>query len=134
MPGVPGAPLLLRSLLAAVICAGIVWLGTLAAGRGLLKPSARGEEPQKIDVVLRADVIDPAVMLLLPGRVRFVVRNTSGVPRVFRVTGPGVAAATPALRSGETTSLEVTFAEPGSYVAGDGRDLAAAASIRVRRP
>jgi hypothetical protein len=117
-----------------VICAGIVWLGTLAAGRGLWKPSARGERPQQINVVLRADVIDPAVMLLLPGPVRFVIRNTSGEARVFRVTGPGVAAATPALGNGETASLEVIFARPGTYVAGDGRDIAAEGSIRVRLP
>jgi hypothetical protein len=134
VPRQPKAPFVLRSLLAAVICAGIVWLGTLAAGRGLWKASARGEEPQQIDVVLRSDVIDPAVMLLLPGRVRFVIRNTSGAPRVFRVTGPGMAAATGALGNGETTSLEVTFAHPDTYVAGDGRDLAAEGSIRVRLP
>jgi len=121
-------------VLAAVICAGIVWLGTLAAGRGLWKPSARGEEPQQIDVVLRADVVDPAVMLLLPGRVRFVVHNASGAPRVFRVTGPGVTAATAELPNGQTAELDVTFALPGTYVAGDGRDRAAEGSVRVRRP
>jgi hypothetical protein len=121
-------------VLAAVFCVGIVWLGTLAAGRGLLQAPAHGEAPHQINVVLRADVIDPAVMLLLPGRVRFVIRNTSGEPRVFRVSGPGVAAATVALENGQTGSLDVTFARPGMYVAGDGRDRAAEASIRVRLP
>jgi hypothetical protein len=116
-----------------VLCAGVVWLGTLAVGRGLWKPSARGEEPARIDIVLSTDVIDPAVMVLLPGRVRFVVRNTSGAARVFRVSGPGVSASTAALRNGESASLDVTFARPGAYTAGDGRDRAAE-SIRVRAP
>jgi hypothetical protein len=121
-------------VLAAVLSAGIVWLGILAAGRGWLQAPAHGAAPQQIDVVLRADVIDPAVMLLFPGRVRFVIRNISGEPRVFRVSGPGVAAATAALANGHTGSLDVTFARPGTYVAGDGRDRAAEGSIRVRMP
>jgi hypothetical protein len=125
---------LLRSVLAAVLCAGIVWLGTLAAERGLWKAAASGDTPQQIDVVLRGDVIDPSVMLLLPGRVRFVIRNTSGAARVFSITGPGVAAATPAFDNGETAHLDVTFARPGTYVAGDGRDRTAEGSIQVRLP
>ena len=133
LPRRPGA-VLLRSVLAAVLSAGVVWFGILAAGRGWLQAPARGEAPQQIDVVLRADVIDPAVMLLLPGRVRFVIRNTSGEPRVFRVSGPGVAAATAALKNGQTGRLDVTFVRPGTYVAGDGRDRTAEGSIRVRAP
>ena len=133
LPRRPGA-LLLRSVFAAVVCAGIVWLGILAAGRGWLQAPGHGEAPPQIDVVLRADVIDPAVMLLLPGRVRFVIRNTSGEPRVFRVSGPGVAAATTALKNGQTGNLDVTFVRPGTYVAGDGRDRAAEGSIRVTAP
>jgi hypothetical protein len=121
-------------VLAAVLCAGIAWLGTLAAGRGPWKAAASGDAPQQIDVILRTDVIDPAVMLLLPGRVRFVIRNASGAARVFRITGPGVAAATPTLDNGETAHLDVMFARPGTYVAGDGRDRAAEGSIQVRLP
>jgi hypothetical protein len=122
-------------MLAAVLCAGVVWLGTLAAERGLWKASASVEEPHQIAVVLRSDVIDPAVMLLLPGRVRFLVRNGSGAPRVFRVSGPGMAAATVRLRNGETGSLDVVFAQPGTYLAGDGRGRAEEQGlIRVRLP
>jgi hypothetical protein len=133
LPRRPGA-VLLRSVLAAVLSAGIVWLGILAAGRGWLQAPAHGETPQRIDVVLRADVIDPVVMLLLPGRVRFVIRNISGEPRVFRVSGPGVAAATGPLKNGRTGTLDVTFARPGTFVAGDGRNRTAEGSIRVRAP
>ena len=125
---------LLRSMLAGVLCTGILGLAALAAGRGLLKPPAPAAELQQIDVVLRTDVIDPAVMLLLPGPVHFEVRNMSGVARVFRITGPGVAAATAPLQDGQTGTLDVTFARPGTYFADDGRNHAAAGSIRVRLP
>jgi hypothetical protein len=113
---------------------GILGLAALAAERGIWKRPVRAAEPQRIDVTLGTDVIDPAVMLLLPGTVRFVVRNVSGGARVFSVTGPGLAAATRALDDGETAILEVTFSKPGSYAAGDGRGPAVAESIRVRAP
>lgn len=125
---------MLRSVLAGVLCAGILALAALAAGRGFWKPPARAAEPQQIDVTLGTNVIDPAVMLLLPGPVRFAVRNTSGAPRVFRVTGPGVDAATGLLDDGGAGTLEVTFMRPGTYAASDGRGPAAEESIRVRRP
>jgi hypothetical protein len=124
----------LRSVLAGILCAGILGLAALAAERGFWKPSARAAEPQQIDVILGTDVIDPAVMLLLPGPVRFVVRNASGAPRVFRVIGPGVHAATGLLEDDGTGTLEVTFARPGTYAASDGRGHAAEESIRVRLP
>lgn len=133
MPRRPGARVL-RSVLAGILCAGILVLAALAAGRGLWKPPARAAEPRQIDVTLGADVIDPAVMLLLPGSVRLVVRNASGTPRVFHVTGPGVAASTGVLEDGGTGTLDVTFARPGTYIAGDGRGHAAEGSIRVRVP
>jgi len=125
---------MLRSALAGILCAGILVLAALAAGRGLWKPPARAAEPQQINVTLGADVIDPAVMLLLPGSVRFVVRNASGTPRVFHVTGPGVAAATGVVDGGGTGILDVTFTRPGTYTASDGRGHAAEESIRVRLP
>jgi len=124
----------LRSVLAGVLCGGVIALAVLAAGRGLWKPPVRAAEPQQIAVTLGTDVIDPAVMLLLPGSVRFVVRNVSGAPRVLTVTGPGLHAATRVLDDGETGTLNVTFTAPGAYVAGDGRGAAAEGSIQVRRP
>jgi hypothetical protein len=124
----------LRSVLAAVVCAGVFALALLAAGRGVWKPPVRAAEPQRIAVTLRNDVIDPAVMLLLPGSVRFVVRNDSGARRVFTVTGPDLHAATAALDDGETATLNVTFTRPGAYVAADGRGGAAEGSIQVRQP
>ena len=124
----------LRSVLAGVLCAGILALAALAAGRGFWKPPVRAAVPEQIDVTLGTTVIDPAVMLLLPGPVRFVVRNASGAPRVFRVTGPGVAAATGVLEDGGTATLEVTFTRPGTYAASDGRGRAAEESIQVRLP
>jgi len=124
----------LRSVLAGVLCAGILGLAALAAGRGFWKPPARAAQPEQIDVTLGTSVIDPAVMLLLPGPVRFTVRNASGAPRVFRVTGSGVAAATGRLEDGESGTLEITFARPGTYVASDGRDHTVEESIRVRVP
>lgn len=124
----------LRSVLAGVLCAGILGLAAVAAGRGFWKPPERAVEPQRIDVTLGTNVIDPAVMLLLPGSVRFVVRNASGAPRVFRVTGPGVSAATGPLEDGTTGTLDVTFTRPGTYAASDGRGQAAEESIRVRLP
>jgi hypothetical protein len=126
-------------VLAGVVCAGLLVLAGLAAGRGLWKPPVRVAEPQKIIVTLSKDVLDPAVMLLLPGAVRFVVRNDSGTPRVFSVTGPGLRAATGVLENGATGTLTVTFSTPGRYVAGSGRNgsgrrSGAAGSIRVRLP
>lgn len=135
-PGTPRRPgaWILRSVLAGVLCTGMLGLAALAAGRGFWKSPASGAQPPQIDVILRADVIDPAVVLLLPGPVRFVIRNMSGVSRVFRITGPGVAAASGALTDGQTGRLDVTFVLPGTYVAGDGRDRAEEGSIRVRLP
>lgn len=124
----------LRSVLAGVLCAGILGLAALAAGRGFLKPPARAAEPEQIDVTLGTDVIDPALILLLPGPVRFAVRNASGTSRVFSVTGRGVDAATGVLEDGSTGALEVTFAWPGTYAASDGRGHAAEETIRVRLP
>lgn len=122
----------LRGVLRGVLCAGIVGLAALAAGRGVWKPPVRAAESQRIEITLGADVIDPAVMLLLPGSVRFVVRNTSGVPRALTITGPGIETSTGVLRDGSSGTLDVTFLRPGTYLAGDGR--AAAGSIRVRLP
>ena len=124
----------LRSVLAGVLSAGIIALAVLAAGRGLMKPPVRAAEPQPIDVTLGADVIDPALMLLLPGPVRFVVRNASGGPRVFNVIGPGLSAATGVLEDGATGTMDVTFARPGTYTASDGRGHAAEETIQVRQP
>jgi hypothetical protein len=124
----------LRSVLAGILGAGILGLAALAGGRGLWKPPVRAAEPRQFDVTLGTDVIDPAVMLLLPGPVRLVVRNASGTPRVFHVTGPGVAAATGVLEDGGTGTLDVTLTEPGTYTASDGRGHAAEETIRVRAP
>lgn len=123
---------MLRSVLLGVLCAGIVGLAALAAGRGVWKPPVRAAEPQQIEITLGTDVIDPAVMLLLPGSIRFVVRNASGEPRALTITGPGIEASTGLLENGRTGTLDVTFSQPGAYVADDGH--AAAESIRVRRP
>ena len=124
----------LRGVLAGVLCAGLLGLAAVAGGRGFLKPPVRAAEPQHIEVTLGAGVIDPAVMLLLPGRVRFVVRNSSGASRVFRITGPGLNAATAAVDSDATGTLEVTFSRPGTYTASDGRGPEAEESIQVRSP
>lgn len=124
----------LRGVLAGVLCAGLLGLAAVAGGRGFLKPPVRAAEPQRIDVTLGTSVIDPAVMLLLPGPVRFVVRNASGVSRVFKITGPGLSAATEVVDNDAAGALDVTFTRPGTYTASDGRGPDAEESIQVRLP
>ena len=121
-------------MLAGVLCAGILGLAAVAGGRGFLKPPVRAAEPRRIEVTLGAGVIDPAVMLLLPGPVRFVVRNVSGVSRVFKITGRGLSAATGVVDNNATGTLDVTFERPGTYTASDGRGPEAEESIQVRLP
>jgi hypothetical protein len=109
-------------------------LAAVAAERGVFRPPVRAAEPERIAVALGPGVIDPPVMLLLPGPVRFVVRNTSDAPRAFSIDGPGVHAETGPIDAGGTRTLDVTFDHPGTYVTSDGRAHAAEGSIRVRRP
>ena len=124
----------LRGVLAGVLCAGILSLAAITAGRGFWKPPVRAAEPRRIEVTLGTNVIDPAVMLLLPGRVRFVVRNASGAPRVFSVTGPGLRAETNIVDDGAAGTLDVTFMRPGTYAASDGRGREVEEAIQVREP
>lgn len=125
----------LRSVFVAILAAGMAGLAAAAVGRGTFgRPPARAAQPQRIEVVLGADVIDPAVMLLLPGTVHFMVRNASGAPRAFSIEGHGVHADTGMIGTGGTETLDVTFDRPGTYIISDGRAHPAEGTLRVRRP
>jgi hypothetical protein len=101
-------------------------LVTADASRGILRQLVHAGQPQVIPVMLTATTLDPAVIVLRPGAVRFAVRNAGSVPLRFSVRGPATAAETDALPPGAEVRLDVTFAHPGTYVITEGTQGAAA--------
>lgn len=96
-------------------------LTAITVQHGLLRRLAGAAQAQVIPVTLTPAMIDPAVVLLLhPGPVRFIVRNSAATPRRFTVHGPGVTARTEELPPGAEAGLEVMFAHPGTYTLSGG--------------
>lgn len=59
--------------------------------------------------------LDPSVVLLEPGAVRFAVQNDGTGPRRFVIQGPDTLAHTDDLAPGVSASLDVTLTETGRY-------------------
>jgi hypothetical protein len=61
------------------------------------------------------DALDPSVVVLDPGPVRFEITNDSQDAQRFVVHGPGTFARTAALPAGGTATLDVTLGDAGAY-------------------
>lgn len=98
-------------------CAVTAVLGVSALGtwRALRHTALSGAPVPVVHVRLSPAALDPAVVLLRPGPVRFAIRNTAEEPIRFRIDGPGVHATTDALAPGSLHTLEVTLTRPGTY-------------------
>ncbi len=101
------------ALLGAVVA--ILLLSALGTWRALRRPPPLPAQAPLVQVTLSATALDPALVLLRPGPVRFAIRNTTDVPLRFRIQGPGVAAGTAPLPPGSLSTLVVTFSRPGTY-------------------
>lgn len=112
-------------------------LAVTDASRGILRQLVQAGQPTVIPVTLTETTLDPAVIVLRPGAVRFAVRNASAVPLRFSVRGLESVAQTGALPPGAQTQLDVTFAHPGTYVMTGGTPDAASdaprGTLTVRR-
>ena len=82
---------------------------------------ARAGQPQEIRITLTDTTLDPAVILLRPGSVRFAVLNAGRAARAFTVRGRGILAQSPDLPPNGTANLEVTFTTQGTYTLLGGR-------------
>lgn len=61
------------------------------------------------------DALDPSVVVLDPGPVRFEITNDGPDAQRFVVHGPGTFARTAELPAGGTATLDVTVADAGAY-------------------
>ncbi len=78
-------------------------------------PSAPAQPLRVIETHLVDNGLDPSVVVLDPGPVRFEITNDSQDPQRFVVHGPGTFARTAELPAGGTATLDVTLAETGDY-------------------
>ncbi|HLW61376.1 MAG TPA: cupredoxin domain-containing protein [bacterium] len=75
----------------------------------------RAVKPEEIRITLTDTTLDPAVILLHPGSVRFAILNAGREDHTFTVQGMGVVAQVADLPPEGTGSLDVTFSKPGTY-------------------
>jgi hypothetical protein len=90
-------------------------LAVAGASHGVLRRLLRAGQPEVIPVTLTGSTLDPAVIVLRPGPVRFLVRNAGPVALRFSVRGPAAVARTGELPPGGAARLDVRFAHPGTY-------------------
>ena len=92
-----------------------------AASHDVWHHQARAGAPLVIHMTLTDAALDPAVVVLPKGPVRFAVQNAGRGSRIFAVKGNGILAETPDLSPGDSAILEVTFTRPGTYALLAGR-------------
>ena len=99
-----------------------VGLALLAAtGQGLWHREVRAGGPQVIHMTLTDAALDPAIVVLRRGIVRFAVRNAGHNSRNFAVEGNGILAESADLPPGGSAVVEVPFTRPGTYALLAGR-------------
>ncbi len=86
-----------------------------AAGQGVWHRGARESRPRVIHMTLTDAALDPAIVILRRGTVRFAVRNAGHDRRTFAVEGNGIQAESADLPPGGSTVIEVPFTRPGTY-------------------
>ncbi|GEM_PF-1240003 len=133
-----------RALLAGGSIAALTLLALLVTlidatgtGHGIRMPLGRPRRPVVIDMRLVDGALDPSLVLLAPGAVRFSVRNDGSGPRRFVVAGSGLRGETDTLPPGATAILEITLATPGRYAleaASPSGETLAAGTLEIRRP
>ena len=92
---------------------GLALLAT--AGHGVWHRGARESRPRVIHMTLTDAALDPAIVVLRLGIVRFAVRNAGHDRRTFAVEGNGILAASADLPPGGSVVVEVPFTRPGTY-------------------
>lgn len=94
-----------------------VLLALVTTGRmhGAWRPPGSPPQPRLVRMSLVDGALDPSVVLLEPGAVRFEVHNDGTAPRRFAVQGPDTLAHTDDLAPGASASLDVTLTETGRY-------------------
>jgi hypothetical protein len=94
-----------------------VLIALVATGRmhAAWRPPGSPPQPRLIRMSLVDGALDPSVVLLEPGTVRFEVQNDGTAPRRFVVQGPDTLAHTDDLAPGASASLDVTLTETGRY-------------------
>jgi hypothetical protein len=100
----------------AVVSIVSVLLALIATGHapgGRHEPAPR--QPRLIRMTLIDAGLDPSVVLLEPGAVRFEVDNEGTGLRRFVIQGPGTFAHTDDLAPGASASLDVSLTETGRY-------------------
>jgi len=86
-----------------------------AAGHGVWHRGVRESRPRVIHMTLTDTALDPALVVLRPGIVRFDVRNAGHDRRTFAVEGNGILAESADLPPGGSAVVEVGFTRPGTY-------------------
>jgi len=104
---VGGAAVLLVSVLVALVATGRM--------HGAWRSPGSPPQPRLVRMSLVDGALDPSVVLLEPGVVRFEVQNDGTAPRRFVVQGPDTLAHTEDLAPGASASLNVTLKETGRY-------------------
>ncbi|HLJ59998.1 MAG TPA: cupredoxin domain-containing protein [bacterium] len=100
------------AVLLASVLAGLAISGRM---HGAWRPPGSPPQPRLIRMSLVDGALDPSVVLLEPGTVRFEVQNDGTAPRRFVVQGPDTLAHTEDLAPGASASLDVTLTETGRY-------------------
>ena len=104
-----------RRIGAAVLGLSAFGLLLAAAGHGVWHRVVREGKPRVIHMTLTDAALDPAIVVLRRGIVRFDVRNAGHDRRTFAVEGNGILAESADLPPGGSTVVEVPFSQAGAY-------------------
>ncbi len=115
----------------------VTLIDATGTGHGLRMPLGRPRRPLVIDMRLVDGALDPSLVLMAPGAVRFSIRNDGSSPRRFIIAGSGMRAETDELAPGAIATLDVTLATPGHYTleaASPSDEALSAGTLEIQRP